>query len=77
MPDGSRWTPHNYGESIGGKTTLREGLRRSLNLITARLIQEDIPPEQVVKYARNLGITTPLEAVDAIGLGAIGVIQWK
>lgn len=72
--DGTRWTPHNYDGSIGGKTTLREGLRRSLNLVTARLVQEDVPPEIVIKYARNLGITTPLDPVDAIALGSCGVI---
>ena len=53
---------------------MREALRRSLNLVTARIVQEDIPPEQVIRYARNLGITTPLDAVDAIALGAVGVI---
>jgi penicillin-binding protein 1A len=72
--DGSRWTPGNYDGSIGGKTTLREALRRSLNLVSARLVQEDVPPQQVVQYARALGITTPLEAVDAIALGSTGVI---
>ncbi len=72
--DGSRWTPGNYDGSIGGKTTLREALRRSLNLVSARLVQEDVPPQQVVQYARALGITTPLDAVDAIALGSTGVI---
>jgi len=74
MPDGSRWTPRNYDGSIGGKTTLREALRRSLNLVTARLVQEDVPPEQVIKYARAFGITTHLDPVDAIALGSSGVI---
>ena len=74
LGDGTRWTPHNYDESIGGKTTLREALRRSLNLVTTRLVQEDVPPRQVVQYARHLGITTPLDAVDALALGSCGVI---
>ncbi len=73
MVDGTRWTPHNYDGSLGGLTTMREALRRSLNLVTARLVQEDVPPEEVIRYARYLGITTPLQAVDAIALGAIGV----
>ncbi len=73
MVDGTRWTPHNYDGSLGGLTTLREALKKSLNLVTARLVQEDVPPSQVIRYARNLGIKTPLEAVDAIALGAIGV----
>ncbi len=74
LGDGTRWTPHNYDESIGGKTTLREALRRSLNLVTTRLVQEDVPPSQVVQYAHNLGITTHLDAVDALALGSCGVI---
>ena len=74
MADGTRWTPHNYDGSIGGLTTLRNALQRSLNLVTARLVQEDIPPQTVVKYAQYLGITSPLDAVDAIALGACGII---
>lgn len=74
MWDGSRWTPHNYDGSIGGKTPLREALRRSLNLVTARLVQEDVPPARVIEYARRLGITTRLDPVDAIALGSSGVI---
>jgi penicillin-binding protein 1A len=77
MPDGSRWTPHNYDGSIGGKTTLREALRKSLNLVSARLVQEDVPPEQVIRYARNLGITTHLDPVDALALGSCGVIPME
>ena len=74
MWDGSRWTPHNYDGSIGGKTTLREALRRSLNLVTARIVSEDVPPERVIEYARNLGLTTRLDPVNAIALGSSGVI---
>jgi penicillin-binding protein 1A len=74
LADGTRWTPSNYDGKISGKTTLREALKRSLNLVTARLVQEDVPPEQVVRYARNLGLTTPMDAVDAIALGSSGVI---
>lgn len=71
--DGTRWVPQNYDLSHGGNTTLREALRRSLNLISVRLVQEVVPPKMVRKYARQLGITTPIAAVDAIALGASGV----
>lgn len=74
MADGTRWVPQNYDLSHGGMTTLREGLRRSLNLVTARLVQEVVPPRMVVKYAHQMGITTPIAAVDAIALGSSGVI---
>ncbi len=74
MPDSTRWVPQNYDHSHGGRTTLREGLRRSLNLIAARLVQEVVPPSLVVRYAHQMGITTPIAAVDAVALGASGVI---
>lgn len=73
-PDGSRWVPQNYDLSHGGLTTLREALRNSLNLVSVRLVQEVVPPSMVVRYARHLGISTPIAAVDAIVLGASGVI---
>ncbi|MBC7185692.1 MAG: PBP1A family penicillin-binding protein [Calditrichaeota bacterium] len=74
VPGGKRWTPSNYDGSVGGKTTLREALARSLNLVTARLILEAVPPEVVVEYARRLGISTPLSPVPALALGAETVI---
>ncbi|MGQ9852419.1 MAG: penicillin-binding protein 1A [Candidatus Oleimicrobiaceae bacterium] len=74
VPGAKRWTPSNYDGSIGGKTTLREALARSLNLVTARLVLEAVPPEVVVEYAKRLGITTPLSPVPALALGAETVI---
>ncbi|MFH1735461.1 MAG: penicillin-binding transpeptidase domain-containing protein, partial [bacterium] len=74
MPDGSRWTPPNYDGSRGGLTTLRQGLRKSLNLVAVRLVQEVVKPKDVIRYARQMGITTKLDAVDAIALGSSGVL---
>lgn len=73
MADGTRWVPRNYDLSIGGLTTLREGLRRSLNLISARLVQEKVPARIVKNYAHNLGLNTQIDPVDAIALGACEV----
>ena len=69
-----KWMPRNYDESTGGLTTLREGLRRSLNLISVRLVQELVPAREVKNTARRLGITTDIRAVDAIALGTSEVI---
>ncbi|MEE4311522.1 MAG: PBP1A family penicillin-binding protein [candidate division KSB1 bacterium] len=73
LPNGDRWAPRNYDLSKGGPTTFREALRRSLNLVTARLVQELVPPKTVVDYAIKLGLTTNLVPVDAIALGAAEV----
>jgi penicillin-binding protein 1A len=67
-PDGTRWTPENYDRSVGGLTSIRNGLRRSLNLIAIRLI-EQIGPSNVVYTARRFGLTTRLRAVPALALG--------
>ena len=74
MLDGSRWSPKNYDHSTGGPTTLREGITRSLNLVTVRLVQEIITSEEVVTYAKWFGFTTKINPYDAIALGVDVVI---
>lgn len=74
MLDGTRWSPQNHDGSTGGPTSLREALRRSLNLVSVRLLQEVIPPQEVVKYADRFGLTTEIHPYDAIALGADVVI---
>lgn len=71
LPNGERWSPQNYDLSIGGPTTFREGLRKSYNLVTVRVLQEVIrKPSLVVDYAQKMGIKSPLQPVDALALGA-------
>ena len=65
-----KWKPQNYDGSTGGLTTFREGLRKSLNLISVRMVQQDIAPAEQVKItAKRMGINTDIRAVDAIALG--------
>lgn len=73
LDNGDIWKPENYDHSEGGPTTLREGLRKSLNLVSVRVIQELVPPREVVKLAKNLGISSNLDAVDALALGSCGI----
>ena len=74
MPDGSRWSPRNYSLKVGGPTTFRDGLRKSLNLVTVRVLQNVIKkPQLVVDYAHRMGIKSHLDAVDAIALGVSDV----
>ena len=70
-----KWKPQNYDGSTGGLTTFREGLRKSLNLISVRMVQQDIAPaEQVKLTAKRMGINTDIRAVDAIALGTSEVL---
>ena len=64
-----KWMPQNYDGSTGGLTTIREGLRRSMNLISVRMVQEVVPAEAVKQMAQRMGVSTDIRAVDAIALG--------
>ncbi len=73
MPDGTRWTPENFERDIGGKYTLREALKHSINLVTVRVILEIAPPKQVSEYAHRMGITSPIPAYESLALGTAEV----
>jgi len=67
---GNVWSPQNFGKTTGGFTTLRDGLRRSLNIVAARLIIEDhVKLPQIGRYAYKMGINSRLELLPAIALG--------
>lgn len=74
LVSGEMWAPENYDNDYGGDVDLRHALMRSLNVATVRLIRDYTSPREVAKLARNLGITTPLGAYDALALGSSGVI---
>ena len=69
MADGERWSPSNADGTFGGKSTLRDGLRRSINLVTVRAIMEIAPVKQVVDYAHRMGISSTLPAVESLAMG--------
>ncbi len=73
MPDGTRWTPANYDLSIGGKYTLREALKKSINLVTVRAILEIAPAKQVAQYAKRMGIGSRIPPYESIALGSVEV----
>ena len=69
-PDSTRWTPKNYTGTFSGKiVTLRDALRRSLNSVAVRLIG-DITPRVVIRYARNMGISSKLRPYSSLALGS-------
>lgn len=65
------WTVQNYENKITqGSLTLRAATNWSVNAVYARLIML-VGPKNVVKTARKMGITTPLEPNPAIALGGL------
>jgi penicillin-binding protein 1A len=66
------WTPVNSDRVYRGQITLREAFARSSNAATVRLSQE-IGRANVIRAARDLGITTPLPDKPSLALGTAGV----
>lgn len=66
------WTPVNSDRVYRGRITLREAFARSSNAATVRLSQQ-IGRANVIRAARDLGITTPLPDKPSLALGSAGV----
>jgi penicillin-binding protein 1A len=66
---GFTWRPRNYGRSFYGPITLREALARSVNNATVHLFR-DVGVDYVVRYARRLGIASPLDRDLSLALGS-------
>ena len=66
------WTPVNSDRVYRGQITLREAFARSSNAATVRLSQK-VGRANVIRAARDLGITTPLPDKPSLALGTAGV----
>lgn len=73
IPGAKQWRPHNFDNKFMGPITIRDGIRMSRNLVAIRLLLK-ISAEEVIFYAKRMGITTPLQAVPSL---AIGVSETK
>ncbi len=66
------WKPRNYEQKFYGPTSLRQALVHSRNLVTIKVLRK-IGIPYVIKYAKKLGITSPLNADLTLALGSSGV----
>jgi penicillin-binding protein 1A len=66
------WTPVNNDRVYRGRISLREAFARSSNAATVRLSQK-VGRGNVIRAARDLGITTPLPDKPSLALGSAGV----
>ena len=64
------WTPKNSGEKYGGEISLKEALAKSVNVISARLIDK-VTPENVVRLAKSAGIESRIPKSPSIALGSV------
>lgn len=65
------WVVNNFGYQSYGTISLREATWMSCNTVYAQVI-DAITPEAVVDVAHRMGITSNLDAVDALTLGTSG-----
>jgi len=70
--DNQKWSPPNYDHRYRGPITLKTALTNSVNIVAAKLIA-DIQPKTVVRYARLMGIESPLPPLPSLALGTVGV----
>jgi penicillin-binding protein 1A len=63
-----KWSPKNYSKSYRGAVTMTQALSLSLNTIAAKLANE-VGPKAIIRTARKLGITSPIQPNLSIALG--------
>ncbi|MCA1242657.1 PBP1A family penicillin-binding protein [Stappia stellulata] len=63
-----KWAPKNYSKSYRGPVSLTEALSLSLNTVAAKLADE-VGPRAIIRSARKLGITSPMQSNLSIALG--------
>ena len=63
------WKPENYGKKFYGRSTLREGLEKSRNLMTVR-ISQDLGLSKIVEFSKSLGIYENPTELLSISLGS-------
>lgn len=78
LPEGGTYCPPNsdgkYGS--GELMTIRQAMARSVNTITAHLMDK-VKPQNVVKFAKSVGIESPLDPVPSLALGVSDVSVYE
>jgi penicillin-binding protein 1A len=73
--DGKEWSPQNFDDVFRGPVTLRTALAKSINVVSAKLIQK-VTPQQTIFFASRMGISTPLNPYPSLALGTSEVTLW-
>ncbi|RYD82910.1 MAG: PBP1A family penicillin-binding protein [Sphingobacteriales bacterium] len=70
------WSPQNSDNKYGGMLTLRQGLKESINSITA-WVMKNVGIEPVVDLAQKMGIKSKLEPVPSLCLGVADISVYE
>lgn len=63
------WRPENYEHEFYGPVTVRNALKKSINLVAIQILQ-DIGANNIITYARKTGLKHRLNPVPALAIGA-------
>jgi penicillin-binding protein 1A len=78
QPDenGMIWRPKNIVDEYRGETTLKEGVTKSINVVTIKM-SEKLGIKKILSYAKNFGITSELanDLSITIGSGSISLLE--
>ena len=58
------WRPNNYGDRFVGKTTIKDALLKSNNIVTIKLA-EKVGINRIVRYAKNFGFSSNIPTNDS------------
>ena len=72
IPGAEQYRPHNFDNQFKGPITIRDAIRMSRNLVAVRLILR-VGPQEAIFYAHRMGITTQLDPVPSLAVGACDV----
>lgn len=73
IPGQKSWQPRNYDGKSGGVVTYRNALKRSLNLCTIRVMKDVTGIDNVIDFAKKMGITSTLSRYLPLAIGSSGV----
>lgn len=77
IPGQEAWQPENANGKFSGETmTIRQAMARSVNSITA-YVMDKVTPQTVVDYAHRMGIDSDLAAVPSLALGVSDVSLYE
>ena len=75
--DPPTWTPENSdGPFTGEKMTIRQAMARSINSITAYVMQK-VTPGKVVEMAKRLGVDSKIDPVPSLCLGVLDISLYE
>lgn len=74
--EGKMWSPQNIDKEFRGQVPLIEALTRSLNVPTVNLGMA-LGLENVADTLKRLGVTTPIQTVPSLTLGAVSLTPFE